>query len=398
MWSMRIAASLVLLFLTVEPVSAASVTPSSRVTNAITVRAKPDSSTPAIGKLKRGEKAEYVAEVPNWYQIRFGGRIAYVHKAWSRYIDGEETVPLAAESGQLQVHFIDVGQGDSTMILCPNGKTILIDAGSSAHGSPEDIRGYILELLDRRERRIDVLIVTHPDIDHYNLLPEVLDGVTVGRLFRTGDDDAYNQNFRDWLKSFTSPKKVLYEDDYDKQDHPNSNIDCGTAEVYILAAGIPTSRRAQNFVKNSLSAVVMVRYGDFRILLTGDGTFDTEDKILERYPHDWLKSNVLKIGHHGSRVTSTGKIWADTVKPEVAIASAPNNSIHGHPTGEVVKRLEDFTKNTEAHPMSYSTGTKPYHWTQEPDYEEAIYSTATNGNVVVTSDGHSYKLHLAPYE
>ena len=387
---------------------ASTITPSDRVTSSVPIREKPTAKSTDIGHLERGKQLEYLGEVPNWYWVRLDAeRKGYVHKAWTRFVGDPEAgsaapgfvAPLSTTKKHLEIHFIDVGQGDSTLVVCPNGNKILIDAGSSAHGSRDDVRAYLLGVLDRGERMLTALVVTHPDLDHYNYLPDILRGVTVKQLLRTGDEEDFDDKFVSWLKTVPATRQqILYEKDYDREDKPNTKLACGDAKIHILAAAIPTSRRgASNFVKNSLSTVLMLRYGTFSAILTGDATFDTEDAILKRYSADWLQSDILKIGHHGSRVTSTSDEWAKAVRPKIAIASAGFHSTHGHPSGEVVERLAPFTVDNDVHPLTYAQGTKPYKWIEQEAYKEAIYSTSDSGNIVITTDGTKYNAKFVPF-
>jgi len=144
----------------------------------------------------------------------------------------------------------------------------------------------------------------------------------------------------------------------------------------------------------------MIRYGSFEVLLTGDATKKTEEAIIGRYDNNWLDVDVLKIGHHGSLSTSTTIPWADIVKPEIAVVSAGHRSSHGHPRKEVLERLDDHTvDNAAPHLMSSATGTRGnYTWHNDSNYSESIYSTDTNGNVVVTSDGNGYSVKAAFHE
>lgn len=388
---------------------ASTITPSDRVASSVPIREKPTAKSTAIGKLERGKQIEYLGEVPNWYWVRLDAqRKGYVHKAWTRFVNAADAgptspgfiAPLSTTKKPLEIHFIDVGQGDSTLLVCPNGNRILIDAGSSAHGSRDDVRAYLLGVLDRGERTLTALVVTHPDLDHYNFLPDILRGVTVKQLLRTGDEEDFDDKFVSWLHTIpASRQQILYEKNYDKEDKPNPKLACGDAKIHILAAAIPTTRRgASNFIKNSLSTVLMVRYGTFRAILTGDATFDTEDAILKRYSSDWLQSDILKMGHHGSRSTSTSDEWATAVRPKIAIASAGYHSKHGHPSGEVVERLATFTVDHEAHPLTYAQGTSPYKWIEHEAYKEAIFSTSDSGNIVITTDGTKYDTRYVPFE
>jgi len=388
---------------------AATVMPSERVTNAVTIRELPTAQSPKIGQLKRGESLEYLGELPNWYEVRVAGdREGYVHKGWTRLIEdaspdtGTEDTGTGGESvsqlGRLEIHFIDVGQGDSTLILCPNGNRLLVDAGSSAHGSRDDVRSYIRAYLDQTGQVLQGLVITHPDFDHYNYLPDILRQVEVKHLFRTGSTEDFSDSFVAWLRMIPpSRQHILFKRDFDPEEQPNQQLACGTAEVYILAAAIPTTRHASNFIKNSLSTVLMIRHGNVKVILTGDATFDTEKAILDRYSAAWLKSDVLKIGHHGSRVTSTSEAWVEAVSPKLAIASAGTHSSHGHPSEEVVQRLEPFTEDGMSHALTYARGVKPYTWIAHDEYTEAIYSTADSGTLVLTSDGMTYAIQPVPF-
>jgi len=293
--------------------------------------------------------------------------------------------PALTDDPRIEIHFIDVGQGDSTLVICPNGKTILVDAGSSSGRSFELVRDYLIQQLDKHSRRVDTLIITHPDIDHYNLLADVLEDIPIGKIFMTGKKKDFMQSFRPWLTKYQAITKVVASTYFDNKDHPNPSINCGQARVHILAASIkPTST-----VKNTWSIVLKISYDKFDVILTGDATKDTESVILERFPQEWLESEVLKMGHHGSRVTSTGQPWSDAVKPKIAIASAGEKNQYGHPSKEVIDRLAVYTKDdSAAHSMISATGKKPhYQWHEVDNFTEAIYSTAASGNIVITSDG-----------
>jgi beta-lactamase superfamily II metal-dependent hydrolase len=131
-----------------------------------------------------------------------------------------------------------------------------------------------------------------------------------------------------------------------------------------------------------------VSYGQFNVLLTGDATFHTENAIMARYPSAWLDVDVMKIGHHGSKWTSTSDQWADTVKAEVAIASAAFTAKHGHPADEIRSRLERHATTAQPHKMRWWYNSSQSY--NDDDYAEAIYCTARSGNILVTSDGQSF--------
>lgn len=252
-------------------------------------------------------------------------------------------------SPELSLHFLDVAQGDATLVTCPNGATIMIDAGNKPlSGAVRDrVRAYVTSRIAPHGGDLDHLILSHPDEDHYNLLQTVLAGVRIGRTYYVGNRNHYAvREVFDWLSTAGSTNVHLTRTDFDREDGPNPNIDCGAARVWILAAGI----QAPDDDKNTKSIVVMVRMGDFEAVITGDATFATENAILGRYSREFLDIDVLQVGHHGSSTTSTSPLWADTLSPRTAIMSAGNLNEYGHPRRTVTERLEPYTQPASAHP------------------------------------------------
>lgn len=305
------------------------------------------------------------------------GQEGYVSKSWTVRLPILEGFTAARP---LSIHFMDVGQGDSTLIICPNGSTILIDSGSLSGKSPDDIREYLWAQIEPVGGDIDYLIVSHPDADHYNLLPEVLDQITIGQAWYIADRSDYaDEEVFDWLTSTPTSAKRLTAEFFDPQARPNANINCGRAKVWILAAAVehPASR------KNAMSIVVMLRMGDFEAIVTGDATHATENMIMSRYPAAWLDIDVLRAGHHGSLTTSTSKTWADTLSPTTSIFSNGYENSFGHPRAEVVERLEPHAKDAPTHlfrdARRRTTG-REYIYTDR-NTTKGIYTTAMNRTI-----------------
>jgi hypothetical protein len=135
------------------------VVPSGRVTSQVIVRSEPSSEGSIVGGLRPNERALYLGDAHRHFHIRLpDGREGYVSKSWTRR---EASVdPASATSlGKLELHFVDVGQGDSTLIVCPNGQRILVDLGSISRPNINVVREYLFEHLDQRERRIKTITI-----------------------------------------------------------------------------------------------------------------------------------------------------------------------------------------------------------------------------------------------
>ncbi len=373
---MRYLVFIFLLFSSIASYAQELVEPNDRVSSKLRIRDAPHSSAPIVGYLAKSQRLPLLSkDVSYYYEIeRPNGLPGYVSKSYSRVVSS-----LTLSRADLKISFIDVGQGDSTLINCPDGKHILIDAGSLSGVGADYIREQILGTLDPDNVQIDSLIITHPDQDHYNRLRDVIGDIPVSDIYWVGSSQDYNISFWKWFdEELTSNKIRLQGDDFNTPDNPSAEIDCGDAEIYILAANV----EATISTKNAKSIVVMVRYGDFEAILTGDATHATENVILDRYDDAWLDIDLLKIGHHGSLSTSTSIEWAQTLSPELAVVSAGNKNRHGHPRREVIQRLEPYTIQMPGHEFVSATGKRgDYKWHFIEQYMEAIYSTVTNGMI-----------------
>lgn len=180
--------------------------------------------------------------------------------------------------------------------------------------------------------------------------------------------------------------RVITAADIDAQADPsNALFDSGEVNVWILSA---------EFVHdtNSRSIVLLVSYGNFDMLLMGDAEEEVEDDIISRYDDWWLDVECLKLGHHGSR-GATSATWVDVVLPEIAIASAAEAAVHGHPNQHLQTRLEARTIPAQSHRIIWWENRNTPH--ENDDYREAIYSTATNGTIVLTTDGSTFDVTYA---
>ncbi|WP_181242850.1 MBL fold metallo-hydrolase [Caulobacter vibrioides] len=372
--------------------SADDVVASPDVQSQVVVRDRP-MGAPAkrVGVVRKGERVTLLESVPYYYRVRLAnGTEGYVAKRWA---DVASVTPAALSGGDLVLHFIDVGQGDATLVECPNGSTILIDSGSTSGQDPDEVQAYVNGVLEKHGGDLDHLIVSHPDADHYNLLEDVLRDVRVRRSWYVGTRADYSdkQTF-DWLKGVAEQPVVLGPDNYDPQETANSALSCGAAKVWILAAGVEASKS----YKNAMSIVVMIRHGDFEAIVTGDATLDTEAVVLSRFSPAWLDVDLLRVGHHGSYATSTSRRWADTLSPRIAVFSAGYENSYGHPRGEVVDRLLPHVESHAVHGFRSATPNPrdegPKYVFKNAQEGRGVYATAMSGTVIVSSYGSGYSL------
>ncbi|MFV1985514.1 MAG: MBL fold metallo-hydrolase [Thiohalomonadales bacterium] len=361
-----------------------TIEPSNRVTSRLKVKEAPSSQSSVVMYLYPGQQLPLLSkENRYYYKVQLpNNNSGWVSKSWSRIVSS------SSQNNNLAITFFNVGQGDSALIVCPNGHNILIDAGSTSGVKADVIRNQLLNALKDQNRQIHTLIITHPDADHYNRLPLVLQDINVDQVFLVGEQNDYYKYFWNWFSALNSKKKFLSQTDINKPGTPNSDINCGSAQAFILSAN-----EQSNFSsKNTASIVLMIRYKDFESIFTGDATRVTEKAIINRYPASWLDVDLLKIGHHGSLTTSTTTDWSLILSPEIAVVSVGNNR-YGHPRTEVLQRLEIYTVSANPHPMKSATRPdKKYVYEFNNSYTEAIYSTQVSGSIQVISDGTNWRL------
>ncbi|CEI72917.1 cell wall-binding repeat-containing protein [Romboutsia hominis] len=246
-------------------------------------------------------------------------------------------------SGNIEVHFINVGQGDATYIEMPDGTDILIDAGESKYGST------VVNYLNSQEKGMDLdyLISTHPDADHVGGMQEVFKQLNVKNFYYPADAPHNTQTWKNVLSlANTEGCKIL-------DSKPGTIISGGGATLKFIH---PTKDYNDN---NEDSVVGLLDYNNTEVLLTGDAEAITEqDMVSQNLVPD---VDVLKVGHHGSN-TSTTQEFLNKAKPEHAVISVGENS-YGHPTQNILNRL-------------FGIGSK-------------VWRTDKNGHVIMTSDGNN---------
>ena len=227
--------------------------------------------------------------------------------------------PIAEENKGLTLHFIDVGQGDCTLIES-KGHYALVDAGE--YKERDKVISY-LSLLG--VRTLDFIIATHPHSDHIGGLSDVIRHFNPSTLIMPNvESDSWN-----YVLDAADERGVICE-----TPEPFDTYQIGSATLTVLS---PASDEVYSDL-NNYSVVTMIEYGDTSFLLTGDAEALVE-KTLVKSGFD-LSADVLKCGHHGSS-SSSSDAFLDAVKPQAAIISCGKNNDYGHPHKEVISALDD---------------------------------------------------------
>ncbi|GAA0816535.1 ComEC/Rec2 family competence protein [Clostridium tertium] len=251
---------------------------------------------------------------------------------------------IQSNKNTLQVHFIDVGQGDSILVQV-NNKNLLIDSGPNK--SEDKLKKYLKEL---NISKFDYIIATHPHEDHIGNMSYIINNFDVLNFYAPKVENS--------TKAFETMVESLIRKDL---------------KIKVLKANIKSINLGKNIVVNvfsplsnsyeylnNYSPIVKISYENTSFLFTGDAEELSENEVLNA-GFD-LKCDVLKIGHHGSS-SSTSEKFLKAINPSIAVISVGEDNTYGHPTDTVLSRLK----------------------------ETKIYRTDINGNIVITSDGLSLK-------
>jgi competence protein ComEC len=236
--------------------------------------------------------------------------------------------PAIQPSQNLTIAFIDVGQGDSILVILPNTKSLLIDGGE------REGYGKVLATLHKHAlSHIDVVVATHPHADHIGGLVDVIKNVDVGEVLDSGQVHT-TQTFEDFLDAIEMkqiPLKPVRQGD-------SINLD-PTVKIDVLNPPVNLLDGADNEAEfNDNSVVLKLTYGEFSALLTGDMEERNEARLVSENTTAALDADVLKAGHHGSR-TSSSLSFLNAVTPEVVIISLGAGNTYGHPHQEALDRI-----------------------------------------------------------
>jgi competence protein ComEC len=231
-------------------------------------------------------------------------------------------------SGQLEIHMLDVGQGDSLLIITPERKIVLIDAGLSKASDK------VLDALGRyRIDHIDLAVATHPHADHIGGMPKVLTAIPVKMFLDSGQ----SHPTATYEKLLTTVKEKIGHLEIARAGQ-EFELDSG-AKLNVLGPAEPLLENVRGSDENANSVVLRLSFGHFHMLFTGDSEEETEERLIESGAD--LRAQVLKVAHHGSRYATTEE-FLNRVQPQAALISCGEDNDYGHPAQETLDRLYRF--------------------------------------------------------
>ncbi|MEW6735984.1 MAG: ComEC/Rec2 family competence protein [Acidobacteriota bacterium] len=264
----------------------------------------------------------------------------------------QSDAPALQFDGKLQIHVLDVGQGDSTLIITPEGKNILIDAGTAEAGK------RVIKMLKRfKVNRIDLAVATHPHADHIGGMRDVLDVVPV-RAFLDSGQPYTTATYARMLSAIKDKIGELTIARAGQEFEFDSNV-----MLRVLGPSEPLLKDVRGSDENANSVVLLLIYNKFRMLFTGDSEEETEARLLELSAD--LRAEVLKVAHHGSKY-ATREEFLQRVKPKAATISCGADNDYGHPAPSTLTRLKKFGVD--------------------------LHRTDLEGDITIVSDGSDYQI------
>jgi competence protein ComEC len=225
---------------------------------------------------------------------------------------------------ELEIHFIDVGQGDSALIKGPFGNYMIDGGGSRLDDQDIGSRITLPYLLKNGVSRLEAVFVSHNHEDHYRGILPVIDQLSIGAVYTNG---VFNKELHEKAEQRNVP---IYE--------LHNEIEADLGDGIVLKVLWPENNEYRYLNENENSLVFLLEYLGRRVLFTGDIEEIAEKKIGSSYDID---VDVLKVPHHGS-LTSSSRQFLDKVKPEYSIISVGRNNLYGHPNPQVIDRLSEI--------------------------------------------------------
>lgn len=267
--------------------------------------------------------------------VLFGlaGALAYEHcEPFQNFVDGLGIFPTKAPAippidpngEEIAIHFIDVGQGDSTLFQTPQG-SVLVDCGEKEYG--DDVVAY---LNAQGVEELEYFIITHPDSDHMGCASYILENINV-KVFVMNGQEKTAQFFKKAL-DVIEEKQITVD-----IVGPGDVITLGALQMKIYG---PQQELIDSEEWNEASLIIHATYGNRSVLLTGDAEEKGEEDLLEHYG-DLIKCDIFSAGHHGSRTSNSPELLA-AAKPTYVVVSCGEGNSYGHPHQEALDVFADI--------------------------------------------------------
>lgn len=259
-------------------------------------------------------------------------------------IDGEDKKSAASENASTSVHFVDVGQGDATLVIS-DGEAMLVDSGELDDGDT-----LIKYMKQQDVEKLKYVVITHPHSDHMGEMSDVLKSFDAENIIMpkiTGELTPTSSVYRKLLETIKSQNKKITA-------AKDESFSLGSTDVQLFTT------KEEHSDLNNYSVLVKIIHGGNSFLITGDCETEEEKEMLEQ-GFD-LSADVLKAGHHGSSTSSSAE-FLKAVDPSYAVISCGTGNKYGHPHDETVAALKKYTGS------------------------DGLYITMEDGSVVFRSDG-----------
>ena len=240
---------------------------------------------------------------------------------------------------QFQVHMINVGNGDAILIRLPGKKTMMIDTGESKYYN--ELSSYLRQYqYMEKSSTIDYLVMTHPDSDHIGNAKKIIENFNVKTIYRPKIYSLFEQENELTSEGYVVSDSIPYNEAIEQAYKKNCtmifsakglSIQLENCLIEFLSPKLDVYEEDNNY-----SAVIMISYLNKKFLFMGDAETIIENTLIQDYG-DYLKADVLKVGHHGSK-TSSSQAFLEVVQPNIALLSV-NDSSKYLPNDEIVDRL-----------------------------------------------------------
>jgi competence protein ComEC len=264
-------------------------------------------------------------------------------------LDNRQLLP----DGKFSIVMIDIGQGDGILLKFPSGETALLDAGNASLSFDNGER-VIAPLLRRLSiKQINYGFISHVDSDHYKGFLSLIKNGWIKEIYKPSIDTTLNKDVR--------LEKIIKENNVKLNYYSKSKMMFGNLAFYIL--NDTTNTKYKSFDANNKSGVFKIVHGNNSFLFVGDAEYPAERILMNSY-REFLDCDILKVGHHGSKSSSSQK-FINAVTPEIGLVSAGLNNIFGHP----VKMIMDRFINSNV----------------------TLYRTDLEGAIILQSDGETVR-------